>query len=83
MKILMLSVILSFGFASSGFALEVESRSLLPQGGRSPAEAGLESGRYQELSREELRVWEKRHDPEASRETASESKNPPKVKSRD
>lgn len=83
MKTLMLSMMLILGYGPSGFALEVESRSLLPQGGRSPAEAGLESGRYQELSGEELRAWEKRHEPEASRETASDSKNPPKVKSRD
>lgn len=46
----------------SGFALEIENRALLPTGARSPAEAGLESGRYEEIPLEGLEAWERRRE---------------------
>lgn len=49
-------------FVTSAFALEVENRPLVPTSasvGRSPAEAGLESGRYVEIPVEKLAEWEK------------------------
>ncbi|MBX3017038.1 MAG: hypothetical protein KF767_04045 [Bdellovibrionaceae bacterium] len=70
----------SFLVASVAFAVSPESRSLLPAAGttaapdRSPAEAGLESGRYREISKEDVEKWERDQDSKSDREPSSEKK---------
>lgn len=49
--------------ASTSFAVEIENRPLLPTSTtRSPAEAGLESGRYEEIPIEKLEEWERQQE---------------------
>lgn len=51
---------ISLGEISS--AIELENRPLVPTSARSPAEAGLESGRYQAIPRSQLETWERQQD---------------------
>lgn len=81
------SLILTWGLlvVTAAVAVTPENRALLPAGGattspgRTPAEAGLESGRYREISSDELKDWERLQDQrrnEDSRDSASGPEKP-------
>lgn len=68
--------------ASVSFAVAPENRALLPAGGatvtadRTPAQAGLESGRYREIPAEDVPRWEREQELHADAPAATGEKKP-------
>lgn len=70
---------------TTSWGVQIENRPLLPTSSksqsRSPAEAGLESGRYQEINIEDLEDWEQRQNQNQENSPTSPKENPAKVES--